>query len=436
MNPVETLFKQATDAHQKHALDDAKKYYLQILTLDPSFIQAHWKLATIYWQSNDLEKVQTHYQKLLEIIPNSPALLNNLAALSLKQNQLDRAIDYFKQALNIEPKHKESRNNLAASLLQKNEFKESIWHYSLYLNLEPDDSEALYNRAHALMLTGQLDKAIEDLKKILNLDNTHIDALCNLAAIYLKLDDNDAAIRYYQQVLTLQKNHPIASYMLSALTQQLTPSAPPFEYIKNLFDNYALQFDQHLKETLAYKTPELLYEQIKPYLKDKKYHLLDLGCGTGLSGAPFATIAEKLTGIDISGNMLAQAKIKNCYTALIESDILSGLNELKETYDLILCVDTLVYFGDLDALFSEIVLRLKTDALFAFSIELAEEVTISYQLQTTGRYQHTNLYIEKLAEKHHLECLKQSTVEGRYQKNEFVKNSLFVLKNKHSHTPN
>lgn len=436
MSPIEKLFKQAIDAHQKHKLDDAKKLYTQILTLDSTFIQAHWQLAAIFWQCNDLEKVQAHYQKLLEIIPHSPALLNNLAALSLKKNQLDNAIDYFRQALNIAPKHKESRNNLATSLLQKNEFKEAIWHYSLYLNLEPNDTEALYNRAHALMLTGQLHKALEDLKKILDLDINPIDVYCNLAAIYLKLDENDTAINYYQRVLALQSNHPIASYMLSALTQQSIPPNPPFEYVKNLFDNYALQFDQHLKEILSYKMPELLYEQTKPYLKNKKYKLLDLGCGTGLSGVPFAVIAKELTGIDISGNMLAQAKAKNCYTTLIENDILSGLNELKEVYDLILCVDTLVYFGDLNALFAEIVLRLKTDGLFAFSIELANEDTTPYQLQTTGRYQHTSTYIEKLVKKHHLKCLKQLTVDGRYQKNEQVKNRLFVLKTSRMHLSN
>lgn len=430
MHAVEKIYKQAIEAHQKQQLEDAKKYYLQILTLDPSFIQAHWQLATIYWQTNDLAKVQTHYQKLLALIPESPALLNNLAALFVKQNQLDCAMDYFKKALKCNPKHKESRNNLASCLLKKNEFKESIWHYSLYLNLEPHDIEALYNCAHALMLTGQLDKAIQNLKKILSLDNNNIDAICNLAAIYLKLDDHATAISYYQRALTLQANHPVATYMLSALTQQAIPPTPPLAYIKNLFDNYALQFDTHLKETLAYKTPELLYEKTKPYLENKKYNILDLGCGTGLSGAPFLNVAETLTGVDISGNMLAQAKAKGYYTHLIENDIFSALKQLTKTYDLILSVDVLVYFGDLDKLFEKVVAKLNPDALFVFSIELADATTSFYALQTSGRYQHTPAYIKKLAQKHHLACLKKSTVNGRYQKNQFVKSSLFVLKNK------
>jgi predicted TPR repeat methyltransferase len=402
--------------------------FKQVLLLDPHSIQAHWHLAAIYWQQNDLEKVYTHYQALFKLIPHSPELLNNLGALALKQNQLETAIEYFRQALAIEPKHKACRNNLAASLLQKDEFKESIWHYSLYLNLEPQDKEALYNRAQGLMLTGQLNEAIADLKKILALDANAIDTRCNLAAIYLKLDDKNAAINAYEEVLSQQKDHPIASYMLSALKQRSIPSSSPLEYVKNLFDNYAFQFDTHLQETLQYKTPTLLYEQIAPYLKEKKYNILDLGCGTGLSGEPFIGIAETLTGIDISKKMLARAKIKNYYDELIENDILSGLALLKKDYDLILCVDTLVYFGELDELFSKIVSRLEPDGLFSFSIELANKSVISYHLQISGRYQHTCAYIEKIATKNHLKCLRQTIVDGRYQKNEFVKTALFVLK--------
>ncbi len=399
----------------------------QVLMLDPHSIQAHWHLATIYWQQNNLEKVATHYQTLFELIPHSAELLNNLGALALKQNQLETAIDYFKQALVIEPKHKACRNNLAASLLQKNEFKESIWHYCLYLNLEPQDKEALYNRAQGLMLTGQLNEAMQDLKKILELDDTAIDTRCNLAAIYLKLDDKDAAIKSYEEVLNQQKKHPIASYMLSALKQRSIPSSPPLEYVKNLFDNYAFQFDSHLQEVLQYKTPKLLHEQISPFLKVKKYKILDLGCGTGLSSEPFIEIAETLTGIDISKKMLIHAKAKNYYDELIENDILSGLTELKKAYDLILCIDTLVYFGELDELFSKIVSHLEPNGLFSFSIELANKSVISYHLQT-GRYQHTCTYIEKIAAKNRLKCLKQVIVDGRYQKNEFVKTALFVLK--------
>jgi predicted TPR repeat methyltransferase len=459
---VETLFVQALEAHQRKDFQRAKQCYEQAIHLKPDYleahfnlgllflaqskheaaiaqfkqilatkadsIQAHWQLACIYWQNNNLQQVHSHYQKLLQLIPHSVALLNNLGALALKQNQLESAIKYFQQALLIEPQHKNARNNLAFSLLQKNALKESIWHYSLYLNLEPNDKEALYNRAVGFMLNGQLYQAQYDLKKLLKHSPDHIDVHCNLATIYLKLNKKNAALATYNHVLRLQKDHPIASYMLSALTQYAIPHAPPLEYIRNLFDNYALQFDFHLKKILNYQMPELLYALITPHIK-KKCHILDLGCGTGLSGIPFIEIAEYLTGIDISHKMLIQAKKKNCYDELIEIDILTGLEALQKQYHLIICIDALVYFGELEKLFAAIVPRLASQGLFGFSIEMAEHAIITYQLKTSGRYQHAVPYIKKIAAQNNLKCLKQQTVVGRFQEKAAVNSVLFLFQN-------
>ncbi len=397
------------------------------LSLYPNSIRAHWQLANIYWQDNHLEKVQYHYQKIFKLGPPSSELLNNFAALMLQKNQTDTAIYYFKQALTIDPKHKAARSNLAASLLQKNQIEEAIWHYSLYLNLEPFDKEALFNRAHGFMLTGQLHEALDDLKKILTLDNQQVDTHCNLAAIYLKLNNKTAALAHYQIILTLKADHSIAYYMTSALTQQSTPNSAPIEYVKNLFDNYAFQFDTHLQDILSYKTPQLLREQLNPYLENKKYKLLDLGCGTGLSGIGFTDIAEKLMGIDISANMLSKAKEKACYDVLIEKDIISALDDLEPYFDLILCIDTLVYFGDLNQLFAKITLCLQRNGLLAYSIELADKAMPHYTLQKTGRYQHTEVYIQELAKKNNLKLLKYLSVAGRQQENQTVKTGLFIF---------
>lgn len=404
--------------------------FKNVINLHPDYIPGHWQLANIYWQDEDLEKVHYHYQKILNLDPNSVELLNNFAALLLKKGENNAAIDYLKHALSIEPKHKISRNNLAAVLLQNNQLEEAIWHYSLYLNLEPLDIEALFNRAHSLMLTGHLHEAIDDLKQILIIEDTHIDARCNLAAIYLKLKDIASALNHYQSILNLNDKHAIANYMVSAFTQQNIPETAPLEYIKNLFDNYAFQFDEHLKNILLYKTPELLRKQLDPFLEKKKYNLLDLGCGTGLSGEAFIDISKKITGIDISRNMLNKAKEKACYDVLIEKDIMNGIMELDEKFDLILCIDTLVYFGDLNEFFNNILLCLPINGLLGISIEISEQDFFSYSLQTNGRYQHAEMYIIELAKKNQLTLLKYKNIVGRLQENKAIQTGIFIFKKK------
>ncbi len=183
----------------------------------------------------------------------------------------------------------------------------------------------------------------------------------------------------------------------------------------------------HLRNILLYKTPELLRHQLNPFLEEKKYTLLDLGCGTGLSGQCFSDISKKLTGIDISSNMLNKAKEKACYDILIEKDILNGITNLKERFDLILCIDTLVYFGDLEEFFTKIVFNLVTNGLLAFSVELADKTTSSYRLQTNGRYQHNEIYISELARKNQLKLLSSNNVIGRHENNEAISTGLFIF---------
>ena len=89
-----------------------------------------------------------------------------------------------------------------------------------------------------------------------------------------------------------------------------TITEPPKEYVKNLFDDFAERFDDSLVKKLDYKLPFLMKElilKLDPTRKKFK-KVIDLGCGTGLSGKGLRYISENLTGIDLSTNMVAKAK--------------------------------------------------------------------------------------------------------------------------------
>ena len=47
--------------------------------------------------------------------------------------------------------------------------------------------------------------------------------------------------------------------------------------------------------------------------------MLDLGCGTGLGGAAFRAVADRLVGVDLSPAMIAQAAAKDLYDRLVTS---------------------------------------------------------------------------------------------------------------------
>ncbi len=172
-----------------------------------------------------------------------------------------------------------------------------------------------------------------------------------------------------------------------------TSKGPPKEYVKNLFDDYAERFNKSLLDQLQYKLPFLIKEiilKIDPTraMFDK---VIDLGCGTGLSGADLQGISNNLTGIDISANMVSKARDLGIYGGLIVGDIVEVLSLAKEKYDLFIALDVLVYIGEVESIFNAIKNCCNKNALFIFSIEIQQGD--DYTLLKSSRYAHSENYI-------------------------------------------
>lgn len=393
----------------------------------PNFISAQSYLANLLLEKNDLDAAIHHYQVVLGLDENDIETLNNLGALFLKQQKYENAISHFNKVLQLEPKHKEARSNLAATYLQQDKFSEAIWHYQLFLQLEAAEPEAHYNLGVALMGAGYLQEAAQAFEKSLAISPDNVDTLCNLAAIALKTNNPSQAIQFYSQAKKLRSDDEIINYMLDALTGKKGADKAPTEYIKSLFDNYAGYFDKHVKEALSYETPKILYDFLRPFLPSHaKLSIVDLGCGTGLSGELFRDDAEYIIGIDISPRMLAKAKEKNIYDELIEGDIVTELSQIKRSVDLILAIDTFVYFGNLDEVFHACYQALKKNGLFSFSVE--EGFGDDYHLETTGRYTHTKTYIENLIKKNNFELVESQSIDIRMQAEKPVRGLIFIVR--------
>jgi predicted TPR repeat methyltransferase len=81
--------------------------------------------------------------------------------------------------------------------------------------------------------------------------------------------------------------------------------------------------------------------------------VVDLGCGTGLFGVALAGQCRSLTGVDLSHEMLARARDRNIYDALVEDDLVTALAAMPEARaDAVVAVDVLVYIGAIEGLFA------------------------------------------------------------------------------------
>lgn len=185
-----------------------------------------------------------------------------------------------------------------------------------------------------------------------------------------------------------------ASLELTRLDASVEIDAAPLAYVKGLFNSYAEDFDQALVERLAYATPQKLSAMVSEMGGAAPRHfprVLDLGCGTGLSGEAFVASAGWLEGVDLADAMVAAARDKGVYDDLSCSDIMSFLGETEHTYDLIVAADVFIYFGDLKHLFAAASAKLAPGALFAFSVERSEEADVT--LRDSLRFAHSAGYV-------------------------------------------
>jgi predicted TPR repeat methyltransferase len=225
-------------------------------------------------------------------------------------------------------------------------------------------------------------------------------------------------------VLEARPGDEAAGFMLQSMGTATTPDAAPVEHVRRIFDRCAATFEKILVKDLEYRTPELLFELVRPHLT-KEMNVLDLGCGTGLGAWLYRPFAKRLTGVDVSPGMLERAAEKKIYHRLEIFDILQDW-DFPRKFDLIYSSDVFVYFGNLDRIIGSAASYLADGGIIAFSVERLEDDSMEYRLFPSGRYAHSRAYIRDCLARHGLRLIEARKSDIRKQSGKQVKGLLIA----------
>lgn len=256
----------------------------------------------------------------------------------------------------------------------------------VYFN--PSAAPAALNLGEALFKAGHLPTAIGEFQRTLRLDPTNARAQFLLGCAWLEAGEGAKALAELEEC---EASDEVAAKIEEARASLSRPRSDP-RYVRHLFDQFSADYDVRMIEQLQYRGPQILRQLADMVMPGREgLRILDLGCGTGLAGEAFRPLASYIGGIDLSPAMVERAREQNVYDALEVADIETYLDKSKTEFDLILAADTLVYLGDLAAVFAGAAARLKPDGFFLFTVEKHEGE--GFELGPKKRWRHSESYL-------------------------------------------
>jgi predicted TPR repeat methyltransferase len=259
------------------------------------------------------------------------------------------------------------------------------------LLISPQDSDAMRSLAGLLETSGDLPGAIDLHQRALRVDPYLVPALLDLGRLWAQLGDATRAKSWFKRALSIDPDSDAAAAGLAVLDR---PDALTPDYIRTLFDQYADRFDSDLTGTLKYRAPQAVAALLARF-GVAGADTLDLGCGTGLSGAALLPFARILDGVDLSPGMVAKAKARGIYGDLSVGEVQAFLDASTRTWDLIAAVDVLNYIGELTPIFAAAASRLALGGLFAGTVEKHNEGGVT--LTEKRRHRHGEDHVRAAA---------------------------------------
>ena len=380
-------------------LAEAEEVYRRIFDHAPDHPDALHYAGVLAHQLGRSDEAVALIHRSLGLAPDRADCYSNLGIVFQAQGKLDDAIAAYRRAIALNPDHANAYSNLGVLLRTTGRPAEAEDSYRTAIRLHPDHIDAYTNLG--VLLTGlkRTEEAVACFCKVITLRPKHREARRLLALAHCAIGEVDEAVAIFENWLAEEPADPIARHMLAACTGRDAPARASNGFVTETFDSFAASFESKLAK-LSYRAPALVAAMLEDSGLEPSGTLdvLDAGCGTGLCGLLVVPYARRLTGVDLSSGMLAQAKGKNVYDELIQEELTEYLRDCREAFDLIVSADTLVYFGDLEDVLAAAAGALRRDGLLIFTLEHEAgcEATLGYRLQLHGRYGHSREYVERL----------------------------------------
>lgn len=423
------------------ALGDKNKaidYYLDALKINRKSEAALLNLSTIYYELKDFDKSKNYAMKVIELNKTNSAAWQNLANIAFCNADYDLALQNYQEMYQYNQNSYIAMINIANTYYCLGKYVMALEFAKKSLHRHPSSTAAHILAGNALNAMGKYEKAIDMYSRAYELSEDNVDLLNSLSETYHSINDwencllfawryikssnteanathlnfgyllyecyseknKDLARKYAAKWMKIYPDNKIAIHMGSALTNGNALQNSDASFIKETFNSFAPDFERTLTD-LEYQAPTLIRTALEKNLKSSiftKYHIIDLGCGTGLCGVQIKKFAayKGLIGVDLSEKMIEIAKQKKIYSELVCNDICHYLENSNYLFNVMVASDVWTYFGDLSKAFVRVARSLLPDGFFVFTFSENEANKDDFYMMPSGRFVHSLSYVERV----------------------------------------
>ena len=214
----------------------------------------------------------------------------------------------------------------------------------------------------------------------------------------------DGAVDAYHACLERSPDNAAAQFLLGA-AQGDAGTVAPMGAIADIFDDVAPGYEASIRNESGDDVAKMMVQILSASAAsqseqgDTPFALaLDLGCGTGRAGRAVRPLVRHLTGIDIAAAMEILTRRSKICDATQHAEIMAFFDNRgadDQPFDLMVAINSLCYFGDLQSLFLNARKHLRTGGSCVFS--LYSTANDDYAVQPTGRFVHSESYLRMVA---------------------------------------
>jgi predicted TPR repeat methyltransferase len=418
--PQHQLLQRAVTHLRDGQLDQAEPLLMSILQRWPRHPHALHFLGVLEHIHGRSEQAVSLIRQAIAHLPVEAGPLNNLGNVLVEMQRYDEAEKAYRDCLALEPEQVDALTNLATLLRKRRQHAEAEALCRRAVKVRPDFALAWYTLSLALVEQGQVDEGLAAHSRGVALAPGQLQARNAMPKALVHRGRLDDAAKLYRAWLAIEPDNPVVRHHLAACVGGTVPERASDAYVEKTFDAFAATFDANLA-ALDYRAPQLVTELLQSLLEPpaRQYDIHDLGCGTGLCGPLVRGWARELSGCDLSQGMLAQAGRRRVYDRLEHAELVAHLRDNPRCFDVLVCADTLCYFGELGDALQAAAAALKPGGCLVFTVEAwRASGGIPYHLQPSGRYAHHRGYVKRLLGQHGLqECaLREETLRMEFGK--------------------